>query len=45
MRGGVVGARWLEPDDYHITLRFIGDINARVARDIDETRSDIRGLI
>ena len=44
MRGGVVGARWLEPD-YHIALRFIGDINARVARDIDETRSDIRGLI
>ena len=42
MRGGVVGARWLEPEDYHITLRFIGDIDARVARDIDETLSDIR---
>ena len=43
MRGGVVGARWLEPDDYHITLRFIGDIDARTARDIDETLGDIRG--
>ena len=42
MRGGVVGARWLEPEDYHITLRFIGDIDARTARDIDETLSDIR---
>ena len=41
-RGGVVGARWLEPEDYHITLRFIGDIDARAARDIDETLSDIR---
>ena len=42
MRGGVVGARWLEPEDYHITLRFIGDIDARIARDIDETLGDIR---
>ena len=42
MRGGVVGARWLEPDDYHITLRFIGDIDAGAARDIDETLADIR---
>jgi 2'-5' RNA ligase len=41
MRGGVVGARWLEPEDYHITLRFIGDIDARAARDIDETLGDI----
>jgi 2'-5' RNA ligase len=40
LRGGVVGARWLEPDDYHITLRFIGDIDARTARDIDDTLSD-----
>ena len=42
MRGGVVGARWLEPDDYHITLRFIGDIDARTARDIEETLGEIR---
>ncbi len=41
MRGGVVGARWLEPEDYHITLRFIGDIDARMARDIDDALSDI----
>jgi 2'-5' RNA ligase len=42
MRGGIVGARWLEPEDYHITLRFIGDIDARAARDIDDTLSDTR---
>jgi 2'-5' RNA ligase len=41
MRGGIVGARWLGPEDYHITLRFIGDIDARTARDIDETLGDI----
>jgi RNA 2',3'-cyclic 3'-phosphodiesterase len=42
MRGGVVGARWLEPEDYHVTLRFIGDIDARTARDIEETLGEIR---
>jgi 2'-5' RNA ligase len=41
LRGGVVGARWLEPEDYHITLRFIGDIDARTAREIDDTLGDI----
>ena len=42
MRGGVVGARWLEPDDFHITLRFIGDVDGAVARDIAETLDDTR---
>jgi RNA 2',3'-cyclic 3'-phosphodiesterase len=42
LRSGVVGARWLEPEDYHVTLRFIGDIDARTARDIDDALSDIR---
>jgi 2'-5' RNA ligase len=41
-RGGVVGARWLEREDYHITLRFLGGIDARAARDIEETLGDIR---
>ena len=42
MRGGVIGARWLEPADYHITLRFIGDVDGRAARDIAETLGDIQ---
>jgi len=41
-RGGVLGARWLEPEDYHVTLRFIGDIDARMARDIADTLGEIR---
>ena len=41
-RGGVVGARWLEPEDYHITLKFVGDIDARATHDIAETLGDIR---
>jgi len=40
-RGGVVGARWLEPADYHVTLRFIGDIDTRAAREIADTLGDI----
>ena len=36
-RGGVIGARWLEPEDYHVTLRFVGDVDARTAHDIAET--------
>ena len=42
MRGGLSGARWLDPEDYHVTLRFIGDIDARTARDIEEVLGDIR---
>jgi RNA 2',3'-cyclic 3'-phosphodiesterase len=41
-RGGVVGARWVEPADYHITLRFLGDVEAGVARDAYESLGDIR---
>src|ERR1700722_2525235 len=42
MRGGVAGARWLEPEDYHVTLRFIGDTDGRTASDIAESLGDIR---
>ena len=33
-RGGLIGARWIEPADYHITLRFIGDIDGRLADEV-----------
>jgi RNA 2',3'-cyclic 3'-phosphodiesterase len=33
-RGGLPGARWIDPENYHITLRFIGDIDHAMARDI-----------
>jgi len=26
LRGGIAGARWIEPQDFHITLRFIGKV-------------------
>jgi 2'-5' RNA ligase len=34
MRGGLPGARWIEPENYHLTLRFIGDIDDALAREI-----------
>jgi len=34
MRGGLPGARWIDPDNYHLTLRFIGDIDDALGRDI-----------
>ncbi len=33
-RGGLPGARWVEPENYHVTLRFIGDIDDGLARDV-----------
>jgi 2'-5' RNA ligase len=41
-RGGLSGARWVEPSDYHVTLRFIGDIDHALARDIDGLLTGIR---
>ena len=35
-RGGLNGARWIEPEDYHITLRFFGDVDLHTARALDE---------
>lgn len=34
LRGGLPGAAWTEPSDYHVTLRFIGDIDPRLADEI-----------
>ena len=34
MRGGLPGARWIDPENYHLTLRFVGDIDDALAREI-----------
>ncbi|WP_337269391.1 RNA 2',3'-cyclic phosphodiesterase [Oryzifoliimicrobium ureilyticus] len=34
LRGGLPGARWIDVENYHITLRFIGDIDGRTADEI-----------
>lgn len=34
MKGGIWGARWIDRESHHITLRFIGDIDDGIAREI-----------
>ena len=44
MQGGIMGARWIDRQNFHITLRFIGDIDDELGREVamalDET--DVR---
>lgn len=34
LRGGLPGARWIDPENYHLTLRFIGDVDDVIAHEI-----------
>lgn len=34
LRGGLPGARWMDVENFHITLRFIGDIDGRTADEV-----------
>jgi RNA 2',3'-cyclic 3'-phosphodiesterase len=34
LRGGLPGARWIDVENYHLTLRFIGDVAGHVADEI-----------
>ena len=42
LRGGLPGARWIEPENYHITLRFIGDVDDALAREIAYMLGQVR---
>ena len=35
-RGGLYGARWIDPENYHITLRFIGDVDHQTANEVSD---------
>jgi 2'-5' RNA ligase len=41
LRGKLAGARWGDPDNYHITLRFAGDIDDVAARSFAAALSEI----
>ncbi len=41
LRGRLAGARWIDPENYHLTLRFVGDIDAPDADDFVEALSQI----
>jgi len=38
---GLPGADWTDPDTYHITLRFIGEVGRAHAQEIDAALADI----
>jgi len=35
-RGGLMGARWIDAENYHITLRFVGDVDNKTADEIGD---------
>jgi 2'-5' RNA ligase len=40
---GIPGARWVPPENYHLTLRFIGEASGHRAEDIDHALAGLRG--
>ena len=40
--GGIPGARWVPPSNYHLTLRFIGQIQSWQAQEVDHALIGIR---
>jgi RNA 2',3'-cyclic 3'-phosphodiesterase len=42
LRGGLPGARWIDPDNYHVTLRFVGDVDDQTAREVASLLGRVR---
>jgi RNA 2',3'-cyclic 3'-phosphodiesterase len=42
LRGGLPGARWIDAENYHITLRFIGDVEGHVADEFANALDRVR---
>jgi len=42
LRGGISGARWIQPENYHLTLRFLGDIDGATARDFANALDEVQ---
>jgi 2'-5' RNA ligase len=42
VRAGLSGARWIEPENFHLTLRFLGDVDGVVARDFMQELGEIK---
>ncbi len=44
LQNGVPGARWVAPENFHLTLRFIGEVDNGTARDIDDQLARIGAM-
>jgi 2'-5' RNA ligase len=42
LRGGLPGARWIDPENYHLTLRFVGDVDDQTAREVASLLGRVR---
>jgi 2'-5' RNA ligase len=42
LRGGLPGARWIDVENYHLTLRFIGDVEGHIADEIANALDRVR---
>jgi RNA 2',3'-cyclic 3'-phosphodiesterase len=42
LRSGMPGAKWVDPGNFHLTLRFIGETGESVAADINEALARLR---
>ncbi len=42
LRGGLPGARWIDPENYHLTLRFIGDVDDATAHEVASMLGRVR---
>jgi 2'-5' RNA ligase len=40
--GGIPGARWVPPENYHVTLRFIGEVPRFEAEEIDHALAALK---
>ena len=41
LKGGVPNARWVAPEDFHLTLAFIGEVEPGMATEIDGALAEI----
>ncbi len=39
---GIPGARWLDPDQLHLTVAFVGEVDRRTAVDVSESLAELR---
>ena len=42
LRGGLPGARWIDVENYHLTLRFFGDLEGHVADELANALDRVR---
>ena len=42
LRGGLPGARWIDTENYHVTLRFIGDVDDATAHEVESVLARVK---